>query len=159
MLSIIDKVSPIAIFRADQAGKCVYVNQKWQEISGYSFDETLGSGWLNTIHPDDRETTEKEWRPISGQQVSHLEFRIITKEGNIKWIAARIAAEVSEKDEIISYIGSATDITERKEAEHSLQASEELNRKLVENSPNAIVFQELDTTIVFVNKRAVDALL
>ncbi|MEM9390306.1 MAG: PAS domain S-box protein, partial [Bacteroidota bacterium] len=155
-LSIIDKVSPVTIFKADKAGKCVYVNQKWSEISGYSVEETLGDGWINAVHPEDRERTRKKWKPNTENNVSHTEYRIITKQGDIKWIVARVAAEISEDSKIIGYIGSATDITERKLAEQALQESEEMNRKLVENSPNAIVIQDLGTKIVFVNKKALE---
>ncbi|MEM7106917.1 MAG: PAS domain S-box protein [Bacteroidota bacterium] len=157
-LSIIDKVSPITIFRLDQEGKCIYVNQKWTEISGYSFEETIGNGWIEVIHPQDQAIIQQQWRPASGNEVSITEYRITTKSGDTKWIVTRIAAERSKNDQVIGFIGSATDITDRKLAEHALQASEEMNRKLVENSPNAIVIQELDTTIVFVNKRAIELL-
>ena len=155
-LSIIDKVSPVAIFKADKAGKCIYINQKWSEISGYSVEETLGDGWIDAVHPEDRKRTQKEWKPNTENNVSHTEYRIITKHGDIKWIVARVAAEISEDSRIIGYIGSATDITERKLAEQALQESEEMNRKLVENSPNAIVIQDLNTKIVFVNKKALE---
>ncbi|MEM8566721.1 MAG: PAS domain S-box protein [Bacteroidota bacterium] len=157
-LSIIDKVSPIVIFKADKEGKCIYISQKWTEISGYSFEESIGDGWISAVHPEDKTRTLSGWKPKTASQVSITEYRIITKHGDIKWLVTRVAAEISENDQVIGYIGSATDITERKLAEHSLQASEEMNRKLVENSPNAIVIQELDTTIVFVNKRAIELL-
>ena len=122
-LSIIDKVSPVAIFKADKAGKCIYINQKWSEISGYSVEETLGDGWIDAVHPEDRKRTQKEWKPNTENNVSHTEYRIITKHGDIKWIVARVAAEISEDSRIIGYIGSATDITERKLAEQALKES------------------------------------
>lgn len=157
-LSIIDKVSPVAIFKADEKGNLTYVNQKWTDISGYSTEETLGRGWVDAVHPDDRERARKEWFQDSTNHIERSEYRIVTATEKVKWIVVRVAEDVTAKGEIIGFVGSVTDITEQKLAEQALLESEEMNRKLVENSPNAVVIQGADTKIVFVNKKALELL-
>ena len=46
--------SPLGIFLTDESGDCLYLNPAGQRIVGRSHEETLGQGWMNTLHPDDR---------------------------------------------------------------------------------------------------------
>jgi len=55
------EASPVGIFYADAVGDCLYVNERWCQISGITCNEALGKGWLQGIHPDDRERVFTEW--------------------------------------------------------------------------------------------------
>ncbi|CAN5499908.1 hypothetical protein BH11BAC1_BH11BAC1_12120 [soil metagenome] len=46
--------APVGIYYNNPDGKCVFVNKQWLEYSGLTFRESLGKGWINALHPDDR---------------------------------------------------------------------------------------------------------
>lgn len=54
-------LNPSPFFEADSEGHCVFVNRAWSELTGIRLDEALGSGWLNSVHRDDRERVLVEW--------------------------------------------------------------------------------------------------
>lgn len=54
-------LNPAPFFEADAEGHCVFVNRAWSELTGIRLDEALGSGWLNSVHRDDRERVLDEW--------------------------------------------------------------------------------------------------
>jgi PAS domain S-box-containing protein len=53
--------APVAIFRFDSPLNCVYVNERWSELSGRPMESALGHGWMEGLHPDDSEQRLAEW--------------------------------------------------------------------------------------------------
>lgn len=158
-LSIIGKISPMGIFRTDIQWRCSYVNDKWSEITGFSMEQALEEGWYNAIHPGDLEEIREKWDSHDYKKAPiTTEHRLLTADRKQRWVLTQIVAETNEKGHSEGFIGSVTDITERKKASQALRESEELNRKLVENSPNAILIQTKEAEIVFANKAAVKLL-
>src|SRR5258708_19742093 len=71
--------APIGIYQSDGRGRWVYVNRCWTEISGLSFEQSLGEGWVNALHPADLDNVFRQWR-IAAQFVSHFnsKYHVIT---------------------------------------------------------------------------------
>jgi two-component system, sensor histidine kinase and response regulator len=57
--------TPLGIFVSDADGSCVYVNERWCELTGLTQAQALGDGWAAAIHPDDAERTLVEWAKAS----------------------------------------------------------------------------------------------
>ncbi|MCZ0902401.1 PAS domain-containing protein, partial [Microcoleus sp. HI-ES] len=55
------EASPVCIFHTDTLGNCLYVNQRWSEITGLNAVLAAETGWMNAIHPDDTERVKNEW--------------------------------------------------------------------------------------------------
>ena len=111
----------------------VYVNPKWVEISGYSFEEatSLNSEEIwNLVHPEDRSFVKlRNHDRLMGKSVIPIyEFRIIRKDGSTRWVEV-FAAKFPSDNEILG-MASYVDITERKQAVRALHDSEERFRKL-----------------------------
>lgn len=53
---------PVGVFMTDIQGECHYVNDRWRQWVGLTADQTAGSLWLQTVHPDDREPVMQAWR-------------------------------------------------------------------------------------------------
>jgi len=153
-LSVIGKISPAGIFRTDIHWNCSFVNDKWCEITGFSYEQALGTGWCEVLHPEDIDELKKEWQSHdpTGAPVTK-EHRLLTRKKEIKWVLTRIATEISN-GKPAGFIGSVTDITESKKTQQALRESEKLNREVVENSPNAILIHTHDARIVFANNAA-----
>jgi len=86
-------------------------------ISGYSAYEIYELGcWLPLVHPDDREAVASDLFNLIPGELKQLEFRLVTKQGEIRWISEKSRCESGEEGDLILF-GAATDITERKRAE------------------------------------------
>jgi PAS domain S-box-containing protein len=114
--------APVGIFCTDIEGKCVYVNDRWCEMAGLSIEEAAGYGWVNAIHPSDRELVTTEWNN-SVREKCHfrLEYRFLNQSGQITWVYGQAVAEHDQAGEIIGYVGTNTDISDRKQAEDQSQ--------------------------------------
>ncbi len=114
-------ISPVGIFRTEPDGYTTFVNPKWCEISGMSAQKALGNGWLEAVHPDDREYVIGGWQESThSHRASYDEYRFLRADGSIAWVMGQAMPEKSPEGQIIGYVGTITDITERKLAEEKI---------------------------------------
>jgi len=147
------QVSPVGIFRTDEKGSTTYVNPEWCRISGLSETEALGDGWLQAVHPDDREKLAISWNTSSNEKKgSFAEYRFVRPNGTIAWVMGQAVPEQNSLEETIGYIGTITDITARIKAEKEIL---KLSRA-VEQSPVSILITDLDGTIEYANPKAIE---
>jgi PAS domain S-box-containing protein len=152
--------APIGICQTNAEGSCIYVNPHWCEISGYSFEECLGDGWLQGIHPDDREMLAAAWaRYPQGGSDRLPEFRLLTPTGDIRWISARVATLKSAAGDIIGYVSTDEDITERKQAEQALRESEQRLQAILDYSPAIIYVLDAQNRHLLVNRSYAEQLV
>ncbi|BAY14546.1 two-component hybrid sensor and regulator [Anabaenopsis circularis NIES-21] len=127
------KASPVAIFRLDAVGNCVYINDRWSEMTGRSTSAGLGMGWIEAIHPEDSERILREWFEVelAPNELFDNEGRHLLPDGSIKWFHCYVLPETNASGKVIGYIGTLTDITSRKQTEEQLhQLSERLTLAL-----------------------------
>lgn len=140
-------ISPIGIFRTDIEGNCLYVNQKWCEISGVKIENIMGKTWYETIHPQERERITEDWKqwvnvetlPTTSLKVFKTEYRFEHNDGKITWVLGQIVAEKDSQGKVIGYVGTLTDITEYKQIEAQLRHSEAKNKALLNAIPDLLV--------------------
>ncbi|MBD2415920.1 histidine kinase [Nostoc calcicola FACHB-389] len=130
---LLAEASPACIFYADVEGNVLYFNQRWSEITGCTVEESLGAGWANAIHPDDREQLLLAWNQATtiGRKYKY-EHRFWHKNGTIVWVICQALPEFGDDGEIKGYIGMITDITEIKLAEEALRESAERERAIAQ---------------------------
>lgn len=113
--------SPVGIFVADCEGRCTYTNPRFQAICGLTFEESLGEGWLKAIHPEDRERVVLEWSSCAREgQGCFKQYRFHTPAGILRWVECRTSPILSDRGEVMGYVGTIEDITERQRAEEEL---------------------------------------
>jgi PAS domain S-box-containing protein len=145
-------LAPVGIFQTDAKGDCLYVNERWSELAGLTGEEALGRGWLNAIHPDDRERVTAQWRQAAGAAGAadefSLDFRMRTPAGKISWISGRAARLLDDFGGIAGYLGTITDVSEAKRSEEELRRLGEEYGDLYHKAPCG--FHSLDGDGVFV---------
>jgi PAS domain S-box-containing protein len=146
------QVTPVGIFRTDTQGHCLYVNETWQAMSGFSLQQALGDGWLQALHPDDRERVFVAWQKnAQAQQPSSVEYRFQHDDGRVVWVLRRATPELDAQGHVIGFVGSVTDITELRTAEIALRKSEQRWRAFTETSPDHIMMLDREGRIQFLN--------
>ncbi|MEH2319802.1 hybrid sensor histidine kinase/response regulator [Nostoc sp.] len=110
--------SPVGIFEIDTEGGCRYTNPRYQAICDLKAAESLEKRWLESVHPEDRERAVISWSDYirEGSDYSE-EFRFQTTHGSIRWVQVRSSPMLSGQGELLGYVGTLEDITERKQAE------------------------------------------
>lgn len=141
--------APVGIFRTDVEGHCLYVNERWCEITGLSRQEAMGMGWLIRLHSDDRERITRQWyRATQTHLPFRSEYRFQHKDGTLIWVLGEAVEERSKNGQLIGYIGTVTDISDRIQAEEALAKSEATNRALLHALPDMLLRHSRQGTYV-----------
>ncbi|RLC58634.1 MAG: hypothetical protein DRH89_00560 [Candidatus Cloacimonadota bacterium] len=144
----------IAVFTFNMEGNFTYVNPSTTTITGFSEKELLSKKFFDIVHPEDREQVmSRGFDRIKGEQVvQQYEFKIITKQGDIRWI--EILNSRTTIDGLVVVLGTATDITERRYADHRIIESEGRYKYLVESIEEGLVIADELENFTFTNKAA-----
>jgi PAS domain S-box-containing protein len=131
-------------------GKFRVVNPTVISYTGYPLKELVGRNADFMIHPEDKKKLKKTTREQLAQNLASLrEFRIITKQAEVRWMMEVIVPIIFEGKSAI--LGNSMDITERKTTEEKLTQSEILYRAIFEMTGTSTIIIEDDKTISLVN--------
>jgi diguanylate cyclase (GGDEF)-like protein/PAS domain S-box-containing protein len=133
-----------------QNGLFQYINSNAAAYSGHTPEELVGTEGMSIVHPDDREILKEHAREmLKGVRKSPYEYRMVTKDGEIRWIIETVTPILFGGDRAV--LGNSMDITERKKIEDELSQSEVRYRAIFENTGTAMMIIEDDMTISMVN--------
>ncbi|HEX5761190.1 MAG TPA: PAS domain S-box protein [Thermoanaerobaculia bacterium] len=117
--------APAGIFLADPDGNCLFVNERWCEMAGLSPEEAQGRGWARALHPDDKEAVLREWSAAAAAgRPFAAEFRFRTPRGKVTWLQGNAVGLGDGAGRVREYIGTLTDVTERREAVEALREAD-----------------------------------
>jgi PAS domain S-box-containing protein len=145
----------IYLLKADQTFQ--YVSPSSERITGYTAQEFMDHPrlLLEIAHPDDQELVKAHLIKAARESgPDNLEFRIITKTGECRWIRHTCYPVYNDLGEYIGRAGANRDITIRKKTHLELEDSEERYRSLFEMSPSVVVVH-IDEEIVLINPAGV----
>jgi PAS domain S-box-containing protein len=90
---------------------------EWRLITGQSVADFTGYGWLDSIHPEDKERVERDWREcVRTGKVFDDRYRVRTKAGSYRHYDVR-AVPIERDGKIVEWVGASTDVTSQREAE------------------------------------------
>lgn len=120
--------APVMIWVTGRDKLCTYVNQQWVNFKGTTLEKELGHGWAEGTHPDDYQVSLGTYlTAFDRREEFQMEYRLRRFDGQYRWVLDHGAPRISSTGEFLGYIGSALDITDRKESEDALaNAHEEL---------------------------------
>ncbi|NET11043.1 MAG: EAL domain-containing protein, partial [Symploca sp. SIO2B6] len=119
------EISPVGIFRTDPDGHYLYVNERWCQMVGQPPETAIGSHWSLSIAPEDRASVLEKWATAKqNQQPLRVEYQLPSSGSNSdtsgQWVFAQIVAELGLGTNATGYVGTITDISDRKQVEQQL---------------------------------------
>lgn len=118
---------PQLVWTCRPNGSCDYLSRQWIEYTGVPVANHLGEGWVEAIHPDDRDRARASWgEAVSNGHKLDIEYRLQRFDGSYRWFRALARPLRHENGDIEKWFGSCTDIEETKrhsEEVHRLNAT------------------------------------
>ncbi|NJO80422.1 MAG: PAS domain-containing protein [Cyanobacteria bacterium RM1_2_2] len=144
--------APVPIWMSDREAACNYFNQTWLNFTGRNLEQEQGSGWIESLHPDDLDHCVSSYlNAFQAQQRFEIEYRLRRADGDYRWVLDVGSPRYTPEGEFVGYIGICIDMTERKQTEAALRASEMRYWEIVENQTDLICRSLPDGTLTFVN--------
>jgi len=132
-----------------QDGVFQFVNENAAGYAGYSQKELTGMNSMQLVHPDDRFMVKvNAHRLLHGERTSPHEFRIVTKDGRVRWIMETVTFILHKERRAV--LGNSMDITEQIEARDKLAKLEALEASILEAIPHAVIGLQ-DRRVIFAN--------
>ncbi|MEQ1622808.1 MAG: PAS domain S-box protein [Methylococcales bacterium] len=159
-LSTLISTTPVGVFETDQDGKCTYVNNRWSEITGLLFETARADGWAMALHPEDKEKVSAEWAAsVAEKRPFQLEYRFQHTDGKIFWVIGQSRESRSVTGELLGYIGTITDITERKKADDYEHFRSGILEQLTTNKPLSTILEALVLGVEQINSAMICSIL
>jgi len=135
-----------------QDGVFKMVSPEFKRICGYTDEELMGKKPSDLVHPDDLEGVRKNAiLMLKGLSHTPYEFRIITKEGDIRWIEEKVVSIIYEGRR--ASLGNFLDVTRRRNAEEELETASKEVKFLFESIPDPVTISDLETgRYIYVNQ-------
>jgi PAS domain S-box-containing protein len=137
--------APILMWMSGLDKLCTFFNKAWLEFTGRTLEREMGNGWAEGVHPDDLQRCLKTYvEAVDNRQPFMMEYRLRRFDGEYRWMIDTGRPRYDALGNLVGYIGSCADITERKRADEKF-------RLAVEASFSAIVMVSDQGQIVLVN--------
>ena len=104
-------------------GAAEFLNQRWLEYTGRSLQDSLGRGWIDSIHPDDLDKLTNAWLKPLASEPGEVEARLRRSDGEYRWFLFRAVPLRDEQGKVVRWFGTNTDIEDRKRAQDVLRAA------------------------------------
>jgi PAS domain S-box-containing protein len=144
--------TPALMWMTDAEGHVTFVNQAWLRFTGRTLDDEMGDTFGSSAHPDDRDDLLGRWRESFARHTEfRFEYRLQHHAGGHRWVLEVGIPRIS-KGEFVGYVGTATDIHERKQMEDALRESEASFRDLADAAPVMIWTSDERGLVTFVNE-------
>lgn len=122
--------APIIIWVGDEQGGFLYGNKRWLDFTGLTSEETMGMGWLERVHPDDRDDAQETYLEALQQRKPYeSEWRLFrASDQSYRWMVCTGVPMLTIDEDFTGYVGTMVDITEQK------RINEELENRVVERT-------------------------
>jgi len=137
-LDAIVQTAPDIIFSRQADGSRDYISDRFYDFTGASQGSANGFGWLNSVHPDDKQKAMADWmRCVDSGTNYEAEYRLRSKEGGYRWFRAR-ALPIRDDGKIVKWYGTCSDIHDSKLLEQSIRDSAAELEKMVDRRTNEL---------------------
>src|SRR5262245_2170769 len=130
----------------------------WSAFTGQTPEEYCGWGWVQALHPEDREGTVRNWSAaVASRLPFNAEYRVRRKDGEYRNLLVRAVPIFGTGGELREWFGTGIDVTERTQAQEALRASERRFRVFVDHAADAFFMTDEQGRVIDINDRACQA--
>jgi PAS domain S-box-containing protein len=141
----IANAAPVLIWMSGADQRASWFNDSWLAFTGRTLDQELARGWLENVHPDDRERLLAAYeRHFANREPGRLEYRVRRHDGQYRWLDESAAPSFDAEGRFLGYVGSCVDVTDRRAAEVALRQGEARVRALVDSLPQLLWSNRVD---------------
>jgi len=128
--------APVMIWMSGPDGECAFLNQSWLDFTGQSLETQQGEGWIERVHPEDRDRVRLAQRDaVAARGPLQLEYRLRRADAEFRWVLARGVPRIEADGGFAGLVGSCLDITEIRQARGVLErARDELTALVAERT-------------------------
>ena len=154
--TLIDTV-PSFLWTSFPDGSKEFLNRRWYEYTGLTLEQGKGWGWKVVVHPDDLDRLIREWLTLlNDPKPGELETRIRRYDGEYRWFLIRVLPEFDAEGNVVRWLGSDTDIEDRKRVETKLLKDERELRRITDAIPHLIVILDTKGNALYANQAMLD---
>ncbi|MEO1525118.1 MAG: PAS domain S-box protein [Planctomycetota bacterium] len=122
--ALADSASPLAWTTELDSG-CSWLNRRWLEYTGTTLESQLGDGWIESVHPQDREETFARYsEAFARREPFEFEYRLRRHDGEYRWFMVNATPRLNPGREFVGYVGMSFDNHDARKARVKLEASE-----------------------------------
>ncbi len=130
-------------------GRGLFVNQRWTEYTGFTLEQAAQVAPTFLYHPEDYPQLPHIWRTARiNKEPFTAEFRFRRHDEIYRWYMARAVPLLDAQENIVQWIGTMTDIHERKMVEQALAISEARARRIFDSNIVGMIHWNLDTGLI-----------
>ncbi|MCX6353429.1 MAG: PAS domain S-box protein [Candidatus Aureabacteria bacterium] len=142
---VLTEAMPQVVWSAEASGKMDYLNHRAYEYEGMQSDGLMDWHWKSVVHPDDFAETTAAWRhSLKTGEAYMVEHRLRRADGQFRWHLTRGVPIRNSKGRIVRWIGTATDIHDRKLAEEVLKRDKDTFEKLIKERTEELLAAQLE---------------
>ena len=114
--------SGVMVWVTEPDTRCTFLSKSWYEFTGQTPETGLDQGWLQAIHPDDRDREGSRFQEANaGREAARVEYRLRRRDGEYRWVLDSAVPRYGDDRTFLGYVGSVIDITERKRTEEEIR--------------------------------------
>lgn len=144
--------APVGIFQTNANHTVTFVNPCWCQITGLNVNAALGDGWMQALHPEDRDRALQQWQKLPEQRQENFEFRFQRPDGCVSWVVTNSASLRDANQNYQGEIGTILDITEKKKVEVALTQQNELLQTIFDHIPIMVIFLDGEGRLQLLNR-------
>lgn len=103
--------APFMLWSAGRDGLCTFFNRPWLEFRGRTMIQELGNGWIEGLHPEDRQRYMDTYRrAFEARQRFEMEYRLLRSDGQYCWVRDAATAQFDDNGGFVGYLGSCVQV-------------------------------------------------
>jgi diguanylate cyclase (GGDEF)-like protein/PAS domain S-box-containing protein len=113
---------PQIVWTGGPDGLTTYINKRWYQVTEMSEEDSLGTGWIEAIHPDDQDVCSEKWKQCqSTGETFEIEYRLRDTGQRYRWYLGRAVPLRDASGRIIKWFGTCTDIDDQMHTQELLE--------------------------------------
>jgi PAS domain S-box-containing protein len=145
---------PVLIWIAGVKRHAFYFNKRWLDFTGRSASQEYGQGWMEDVHPNDRNALSQVYEAaFESRRPYSFEYRLNNVDGTYHWVLESGVPRLEPDGNFTGFIGSCTDVTDRRQAEESIREREKKYHDLANFLPQVLFETNLEGQLTFLNAK------